>query len=56
MLDVFFFKLRVSWEFCESNGPTLDSQIERMPLTIIPRVAMRWPPGGKGARGRPKET
>ena len=28
----------------------------RMPLTSIPRVAMRWTPGGKRARGRPKET
>ena len=27
-----------------------------MPLTSIPRVAMRWTPGGKRARGRPKET
>ena len=30
--------------------------ISRMPLTSIPRVAMRWTPGGKRARGRPKET
>ena len=28
----------------------------RMPLTSIPRVAMRWTPGGKRARERPKET
>ena len=25
-------------------------------IETIPRVAMRWTPGGKGARGRPKET
>ncbi|KAI0238146.1 hypothetical protein LSAT2_011250 [Lamellibrachia satsuma] len=28
----------------------------RIPLTSIPRVAMRWTPGGKRVRGRPKET
>nr|KAG5699627.1 hypothetical protein BaRGS_005075 [Batillaria attramentaria] len=24
--------------------------------TVLPRVALRWTPDGKGARGRPKET
>ena len=31
-------------------------QVCRMPLTSIPRVALRWTPYGKRARGRPKQT
>ena len=27
-----------------------------MPLVAIPRVAMRWTPGGKRKSGRPRET
>ena len=30
--------------------------VNRMPLTSIPRVAMRWTPAGNWRRGRPKET